>query len=377
MLKMKMTAAALAMLAATGAWAQSRDDIVLDIKQIEEIVNAALPPVIGESNAELVRKLGQAKLGTPLSKSFDIKKVQTAVFGRNAAARAADCDRTKTSAGEADDGECTLTRGTPEGNGAFQLVSFSKNIGNGNIKILKRPASPTEDGLDKWPKPVATKLTDADALGKALAFATETLGLPKGEIPLPPTSSTAGFKLPVRTLALGLGDGEKTTDTIAVQKIVTLQRALEIPEIKDPASGRSLTQVLAPGRAVVVLDDAGVQQVHVANWHELVANPKLDPAQAKSRAQLVREIAQDLADEGLTQISSVKILIGLNDGYPNPDDPNSPQCARCFVIDPSLIVSVTPVAKAERPTQSFGTAGFVRQYSLLNGARQSEEVVGR
>lgn len=376
MLKIKLTAAALA-LAATGAWAQSRDDVVLDIKQIEEIVAGAMPPVVQESNTDLVKALSAAKLAPPLSQSFDLKRVQTAVFGRNTAARAADCDRAKTPAGEADDGDCTLTRGTPEGNGAFVFLSVSKNLGNGNIKILKRPNGPAEGGLENWPKPAATKLTDAQALDAALAFATETLGLPKSELPVPPSSPTAGFKLPVRTLALGAGETEKSSEIIAVQKVVTLQRALEIPALKDPASGRSLTQVLAPGRAVLVLDDTGVQQVHVANWHELVANPKLDPALAKSRQQLVQEIAQDLLDEGLTNISSVKILIGLNDGYPNPDDPNSPQCARCFVIDPSLIVSVTPVAKAQRPTSSQSTAGFVRQYSLLKGARQSEDLAGR
>lgn len=380
MLKIKLTAAALAMLAATGAWAQSRDDVVLDLKQIEELVSAALPPVVTQNNSELVRRLSSAKLDAkPLTKGFDIKRVQTAIFGRNPSTRAADCDRATTTAGEDDAGDCTLQRGTPEGSGLFQLVSVSKRLELGNIKIVKRAASPAEGDLDKWPKPVATKLTDADAVAKALAFATDTLGLPKSEFLVPTATPGANVKLPVRTLALGLGDGEKTTEVIPLQKVVTLQRVLAIPEIKDPSgSGRSLTHVPAPGRAVVVLDDTGVQQVNVANWREVRHNTKLDFAKAKSRQQLVEEIAQDLADEGITQIASVKILIGFNDGYPNPDDPNSPECARCAVLDPSLIVSVTPVAKSERPIGSFKTTtGFVRQYSLIAGGREAEQVIGR
>lgn len=348
-------------LATSSAWAQTHEPKPISLAELARLVGEALPPIIGDNNTDLVKKLSAAKLGAPLSKSFSLTKAQQAAFGRQRPNGAPDCSRLITSAGDLDVGSCVQTRGESGGTGAFAMLSFSKNLGVGNIKLLKRPAE-TELSPDKL-KPV--EISDAKAFETAVKFVSDSLGLPATEIPTP--SPTAG-RYPVRSLAMGYGD-EKALGQVVIKKVVNLRRGLAIDPITDPKSGRSIDRVLAPGHATVVLDDSGVQQVSVVDWRELVPNPKLDPAQAKTRDQLVKEISEDLFNEGIQEVSKLAILIGMRGGLPNPDDPDSPTCPACVFMAPSVVVAISQVAKDTGPVAGSSSSGVVKEYNLVGVSR--------
>lgn len=353
-------------LASTTAWAQTTGEPKpISLDELSRLVGEALPPIIGDNNVALVKTLAAAKVGPPLSKSFDLSKAQQATFGRQRPTTAPDCSRLVTSSGDVDEGSCVQARGDAAGKGAFSMLSFSKNLGVGNIKMLKRPAEAevTPESL----KPV--KMTDAQAFETALKFVSASLGLPVSEIPVPPP--TAG-RYPVRSLALGYGD-DKALGQVVVKKVINLRRGLSIEPITDPKSGRSLDRVLAPGHVTVVLDDSGVQQASVVGWRELVPNPKLNPEQAKTRAQLIKEISEDLYNEGVQEVSKLAILIGLRGGLPNPEDPDSPTCPACAFIEPSLLVAISQVARDVGPAPHTSSAGLVKEYNLV-GASRSQTV---
>lgn len=348
-------------LASFSASAQTNEPKPLSKEELSRLVGEALPPIIGENNEALAKALVAAKVGPPLSKSFNLSRAQQAAFGRQRPDAAPDCSRLITSAGDVDVGSCVQTRGEPNGKGAFAMLSFSKNLGVGNIKLLKRPAE-SELSPDTL-KPI--ELSDDKAFATALKFVVSSLGLPEAEIPAPPP--TAGH-YPVRSLVLGYG-ADKALGQTVIKKVVTLRRGLAIEPITDPKSGRSIDRVLAPGHATIVLDDSGVQQASVVGWSELVPNPKFNPAQAKTRNQLIQEISEDLFNDGVQEVSKLAILIGLRGGLPNPEDPDSPTCPACTFIEPSLIVAVSQVARDAGPAPGSSSAGIVKEYNLVGASR--------
>lgn len=318
-----------------------------------------LPGLIGSSNSELVDKLINAKMGSPLSRSFDAAKAVKAVFGRTTPTYAPDCKQLFTPTGDIDPGECMATRGQRGGTGAFTRLSFSKHLGLGSIKYLKRPA----DGsvLPSNLKPV--KLSDADAYAQALTFLQTNFGLPPEEIPQPP----AGAKnpLPVKNLVLAWGDKPGTGGSVPVRKLVLVQRGFFV-DIKGSGGQQDLPWVQGPGQARVLLDDTGIQQAVIRNWQELRANPAVDPKNAKSRSELIEEIADDLLGENVVPIETMRFTIVLS-GTP----------AGSFgLLLPAVRMTAAPVPNdlgEAGQASAVSTAGFVREYALVRlpeGTRQ-------
>jgi hypothetical protein len=352
------------MACATSVLAQS------SMEELRSQIARAMPPVIGKSNSELVSKLMSIQPGTPISRSFDAGKVSRLVFGRTAPTRAPDCAATKTTAGEVDDSLCSLSTGKADDpTGPYTLLSFSKNISLGDIKFIKRSAFK----LDETTSPPSVKKTDAQAYDEALKFL-EALGVPISEIPKPPQGAKNPY--PVRSLAAGATDGKAQNGLLipAVQKIVDIPRAFEVPGglYTDAASGITLRHVLAPGSALIAIDDNGVQTALVKGWGDVQMDKRLNPQAAKTDQELIDEITQDLYSEGVRKIGTLSILIGLRNGYPNPDDPDSPDCPACL-LTPSLKVMVSHVERGPfRPTegQPFAAPGVVREYDLVHATEQ-------
>jgi len=327
-------------------------------------VSAQLRPLLGDSAAGVVERLKGVKPDGAISRNFNPATVSKAVFGRAAANVAPDCSTTQTRTKEPDPGRCVIQTGSPDAPaGAYAMLSFSKNVGIGDITYLRRPAfDPKGTAL---PSPV--KLSDADAYADALKFL-DLLGVPRSEIPIAPRG--ASNPLPVRSLLIGVEqDPGKDATRIEVQKVVNFQRAFVVPGglFKDPATGVELTHVLAPGEVTVAIDDGGVQFADVQGWSDAQMDSKLDPSLAKTTPELVDEIVDDLFAEGVRKTGSLSILIGLRKAYPNPDDPNPPICPVCGVLRPALRVVISQVGPgvAESSERNFIAPGVVREYDLV------------
>lgn len=350
--------AALASLACLQAQAQSRQD------ELQKNVAAQLGRLMPNGPAEVVNRLMNVRPDGAISRGFNAGKVSQAVFGRGSPVAAPDCRQTTTAAKEADEGDCTLDAGSRDDpTGAYTMLSFSKNIGQGNIKFYRRPAF--KPGGEDAPKPI--RLSDEEAYKQALAFA-ELLGIPKSEIPQPPPGAKNPF--PVRTLVAGTANEPgREAQQFELQKVVVLPRAFVVPGglLRDPASGIQLNHAIAPGQAVIAVNDAGVQYAQVDGWFDAQMDPKLDPKLVKSASALVGEITEDLYNEGVRRVGSMSILIGLRKAYPNPDDPNPPLCPVCGVLRPSLkvIVSQAGPARVEASEKAFFAPGLVREYDLV------------
>jgi len=357
MLKIKLTLAAACAALLPSAFAQNAQ-----YEELRAAVARALPPVIGKDNAELAKQLQSIKIDGAISKNFDASRVAKAFFGRTTPTFANDCRLTSTPLNEADPALCELTAGLRDDpTGAFVFMGYSKNVGQGNFKFIKRPAF-KPDGTT-LPSPV--KLSDAGAYEGALKFL-DTLGVPRSEIAAPPTN--AKNPLPVRSLAVATTQEGRATP-IVIGKAVSIPRSFAVPGglFKGP-NGEVLDRVLAPGHATLVLDDTGVQLASVEDWADGQLDPKLDPRLAKSADELVSEITDDLYNEGVRDVGSLSILIALRKGYPNPDDPNPPLCPVCGVLRPALkvIISQLPVGKVAVTQGSYAAPGLVREYDLVD-----------
>jgi len=352
------------------AGAQVNNPPALTRDQIARLVDAALPAIIKpDNNVELVTQLFSATLGTPLSKSFNPAKAASdpAIFGRLPPTYAPDCQRFDTPTGNAAQGDCSASRGDPSGKDPYTLLAFSKNMGVGNIKFIKRAQ---EVNLDPMTLKGVT-LPDQDAYNAALKFLGGTFGLPMNEIPVPPASTPTNAlqvknPIPVSTLTIGFSPNANR-DPVGIQKVVTIQRGLFVG-IKDPAGGPGLPYVPAPGRATVLLNDNGVQAALVSDWQELRVPPDAQSfaSNAKSRGQLVEEMTDDLFTEAPESIAIIAVLIGLSSDWRGTFG----------YLVPAVQVFVAPLSgdltpdELQKQLESKGpsTAGFVRQYALYRGA---------
>lgn len=366
----------LAALAALGvispAQAQTRGP--LSMEEIRAMVRDTLPPIVTAQGTTgiLIGLLREAKIDNerPLSKTFNPAEVSKAVFGRTLPNKDPLCNQPLTDAGDVDEDECNAASGAPNGDGAFTALSFSKRIHLGNITILKRPAR-KEITPTSLPN---VKLDDKGAYAGAMKFATETLGLSGVEIPVPPGDAP----LPVNTLTLGFGADGRQVGEIALMRVVHIKRAAELPQgIPMPTTGGGLDaaaappelkHVLLPGEATFLLDDKGVQGARVEGWLSMPIDPKLDPKLGKSSDELIDEIAQDLFAHGGRKIARLSYSFAFAQGSnPNPEDPNSPQCARCGgVLRPVLRVALYAL-DARNPTQGEVAApGLVHDFDLAS-----------
>ena len=328
-------------------------------------VSQSLQRLLGDSSGPVVERLLTVKPENGLARNFDVGKVSSALFGRQAASFAPDCRSTSTSAKEADEGLCVVEGGNRESEtGAYTLLAYSKNIGAGNLMFARRAAfNPGSDLL-----PPSVKLSDSEAYDQALKFM-GLLGLPAGEIPRPP--SDAKNPLPVRSLMAGASDEKGTAVArVTLHKTVTLPRALLVPGglLQDPRTGFVLQHVIAPGSATLNVTDAGVQFARIDGWSDSPMDPKLDARRAKRTSDLANEIADDLYGEGVRRVGTLSILISLRRAYPHPDDPNPPLCPVCGVLRPAVQVMVSQpgAGRTETSERAFMAPGLVREYDLVD-----------
>jgi hypothetical protein len=312
-------------------------------EQLMEMIDAALPAVIQEDNAELVGLLLRPRLGDPPSKTFDRATAVRLIFGRLTPTFAPECKKGVTPAGMPDPNECMAFRGSPNGPGAFMALEFSKHPGFGNFNFLKRSAdgSVTPASL----KPV--QLADPDASKAAMQFLVATFGLSTLEMP---------ELAAVKTLTLGFagqtaGGGLLPPSAIGVQKHVFIQRQAGVDVDGLPV-------VPVPGRAVVALDDAGVQNALVDGWGDLVPSPGVDPKQAKGRRQLVNEMADEVMTNLESPVGKVHAriqLAGIPDGT-----------SQTLLPAVQLWVSPLPddLSEAEQATRKT-TAGVVHDFMMV------------
>jgi hypothetical protein len=315
-------------------------------EELLAMIDQALPKYITEDNAALVRRLQSPTLGDPPSKTFDRTKAIRAIFGRLSPTLAPACKKLTTENGEPDPDECMASRGSPGGAGAFTQLEFSKHPGFGNFAFLKRgadaPTSPTSL--------VPVNRGDEDAMKLAMEFLSSTFGLSGLEMPHPPVG-----QLPVRTLFLGFNNPAGVggpAPGVGIQKHVFLQRMAFVGA--DPA----LEFVSLPGRAVVQVDDMGVQGALVDGWGDLVPHPGADPSRAKGRRQLADEMAdttlQDLGSP-VQKLSARIHLAGVPDG------------TRMMLL-PAIELWVSPVpdqlGEGEQATRKT-TAGVVHDFMLV------------
>jgi hypothetical protein len=343
------------------------------LDEIKRQLELALPPeLIGDDNRELAANLLSVELGEPLSKTFNYARVRNALFGRTTPALAPDCQRTGTPVGEPSQEECEATQGSENGEGEFKKLAFSRNLGVGNIKFMYRPPVPKEDVDPATMKSVA--LRDDQAYEMALKLMGETFGLPLNEVANPPQ----GAALPVKSLAIGLGEGEKALPgAIVRQKVVFLPRGLNLPK-PIPVGNFLLTKVPAPGGAWVALGDPdptnpdpakrmGLKAAVISDWIELRRNDKLDPGMAKSRDELIDEMAEQIANEDSGPLGIIAILIGLS-----VDSRGS-----YGLLLPAVQVQISPLPKdlteeQQHALQGQATAGHIFEVPLIKSVNQDE-----
>jgi len=330
-----------------------------NLEEIMKSVEGALPPMVG--SPELAQRLLDVKLAPPLSETFSLAVATRAVFGRSQPVFAPDCSRVGTPANEPDQGQCNASVGTPSGEGKFSQLSFSKNLGFGNIRFLSRSAfNPNFVPTDL--KEVT--LSDVAALNRATEFLSKSFGLPTTEFPLPPPSLlNASTQMPfVSNLAVaGQSIQGEAVRPMVIQKLVSIPRGLRV-DLQDPASGRSLPFVPAPGVAKVLFEASGIASVMVENWQELKVDPTLAARNAKSRNELISEIAQDLFADGGARIANVSAHIVYGSDW---------RGTFCYLV-PAVRVYVAPAVGNLNNDQlkqildeKIGTAGIVREYALI------------
>jgi hypothetical protein len=322
-------------------------------EELVKLIDGALPQLIQEDNSGLVGRLMQPKLGIPLSESFVLETAVTELFGRARPTFAPDCQRKTSPSGDPDLGECTAARGSEAGKGAYTRLSFSKHMGLGNIKYMRRPAEFNIGPEDLKPVP----LSDPEAYEKAVGFLVQTFGLPFEEIPQPPPG--AENPIPVRDLVMEWIDETGQRNAVPIQKVVSLRRGLLV-ELD------LLPWVPAPGEATVVMDEAGVSAAMVRDWQELRPHPGINPGRAKSRTELTEEILSDLLNINKTGIASMSSQILISRV---PDGTHG-------LLLPAVQMYVSPVPRdpsEEEQMQFWSTAGFVREYPLVHMNEGKEE----
>ena len=156
----RLALAAVTIAAALPVLAQTTGGIIgsgpLPPETISRFVDSALPPLLTQDNSALAKQLLSPTLAPTLPQTFSLTKAVGATFGRLPPTYASDCQRSVTDAKEPDQGECTLTNGSPDGAGQLIVFKFSKNLGVGNIRFFKRTpvnANITPDTLKRGGTP--------------------------------------------------------------------------------------------------------------------------------------------------------------------------------------------------------------------------------
>jgi hypothetical protein len=323
------------------------------------MVDGALPSLIGEDNSELVAQLLGAQMGTPISESFDPEEALATIFGR-VPKIPANCRLVVTKTGDPSPEPCVVKKGKAEGRGAYTEFSWSRNLGFGDLRYLRRVADRQLQPGDL--KPV--QMTDEEAYRMALDFLVETMGLPPEEIPMPPQD--AQIPLPVRTLAIGGADPQGQRTLLPAMKMVQVPRGL-LADLRDPVTGQALPYVPAPGEAYVLMNDEGIWQASVRQWRELERSPMVDPANAKSRSELIAEITDAILENETTPIHSLGVKIGIQAGDPLLL-PAVQKVRSAMLPAVQISISVAPRDASEEEQGRLGpsTAGQTHEFLLVH-----------
>ena len=192
-------------------------------REIAAFLGERMPPFL-KDEALRRRLVGDMLNVKPTRLAFDANAAIKLLTGDGSVLLSTDCRRPGTPVGERDPGDCTASIGDETGPGEFSRLSYSKSIGFGNIKFIKRPAVPTQlPDPEKLPSP---KLGDREAYDAARKLLVD-LGLPLSELPDVPAGVPGG--LPVRNLNVQ-GGGEKPLAPITIRKVVFQQRGFLLRE---------------------------------------------------------------------------------------------------------------------------------------------------
>jgi len=325
----------------------SRDEVLL-------LINDGLPdPLRGDISA-LVSKMMTARIGPPLSKTFDPNLAIARLLGRGARV-APDCRQLFTKSGDPDRLPCIASVGTADGTGPYRQLGYSKHMALGNVSFFDRPAD-REIGIADL---VPVKMTDEEANLVACRYLEANFGLTMEEVPVAPADAQNPY--PVRTIAMAALDEGGKAQAVEVEKLVSVRRGL------FTGLGGNFDWIPAPGAAVVALDDTGVKQASIREWQELVPNPDVDPRNAKTLQELSNEIADDLL--GLMKGPIDRILIGLSFGVTAPTNDNDLRglllpAVQVFVS--SVPADLTEAQQVELSNTQVSTASVVREFSLVH-----------
>jgi hypothetical protein len=323
---------------------------------IKRALEGALPPIIGTDNSELVATLQSTTLGTPIRRRFDPDAAVKLIFeGMDTPTYDPECTTAKPQSNP-DPGECTIWTGNEKGKGPYVGLTYSKNLAEGNIAFRSRPpvVKPTIDTLE----PV--DLADDAAFDMAKEFLTNFFGLPPIEIPTPPKNAANPTPF-VSDQAIGFSARYKP---VVVRKVITLPRGIKLksPIVVDKERGINLPFIPAPGNATVVIDNTGITAAQIQGWQELRVNKAINPKLAKTRQDLINEIANDLMDEGGGTLGHISAHLVYGSDWRG----------KFGYLVPAVRILVAPVAGEQSPEQLRAhfdamtpTAGFIQDYPLV------------
>lgn len=359
LIKRSVLVVLVATLALTAIWpvlVQARE--IESLEDMKAAVKENMPAFLNEPR-DVVGQLLEVSLSPPLSRSFDQKRAIKAIFGSRRVSLSKNCQSKTSPVGEANQDECIASIGLDTGKGAYTQLTFSNNMGNGNINFLRRSLVDDNMTLDKLP---TAKLSQDAALKQAMGFLSSAFGLPMKEIPLPPLGAKGSL---VRNLAVAGGDasGERIK-SLVIQKVVTVQRGFQLARpYVDEITGRALTHVRGPGKAMVAVDDTGVVGATVEGWQELRKDPRVTAKNAKSVEMLTEEIAEDLFNNGVRQFERMHFAIQVSADWRGTYG----------LLVPVVQVTITMVPNDLNEDQQAklafkSTAGLIKEYSLLDRA---------
>ena len=383
---LRFSVAALLAAAASATYAQTTKEGTIGsgkstLDEIPRMVDDALPPIIGSENSFLAKQLLKPPLAPSLSQTFVLKNALSGVFGLASPVFAPECSRTGTPVKDPDQGECNATSGTPDSAGKFSQLSFSKNLGVGNIRFLSRPAF--DEKFDPNNLKSVDNIPDATALTMAQAFLSKNFGLPVDpttgaplEFPLPPATAAAAANASLFVSSLAVAGASAQGEAFApvmIQKVVQVPRGLRV-NLTDPKTKQVVMPfVPAPGVARVMIDgNTHVVAAILENWQELRIDPSLDPRLCQDSTGLAAEIAQDLQGDGGGRIAHVSAHIVYSSDWRGTFG----------LLLPAVQVYVAPATGELSPGQfeqiigeNIGTAGIVREYALIGRPKEPAATV--
>jgi hypothetical protein len=339
-------------------------------EQYLALVRQNAPDALKDVRKLVTNLLGVELAPDPLTKQFNIGAATAALFPGQSPFFDPNCRRLRTPTGNIDTGDCTAFLGTESGPGEYTRLSFSKNLGLGNLKYIKR--DPVKDITSKDLIPI--QISNDTAEKTARDFLGQVFGVPSAELQPPQPSGLPSSQTNLQVTNLAIRAANKAGDKlekVVVLKTVTLQRAFKLPTPIDgpPIPGTAaniatkLTHVPGPGKATVAIGSRGVVGAAVGNWIDLRKDPNLTADRAKSVDKLLQEIADDLFNEGGGPVAEMRFQFVISSEWRGTFG---------FLL-PAVQVAVLPVKRNLTEDEQNKLAGqtttpFIREYALVERA---------